>query len=133
MGLLLLINYSDLLYVSTPPGRALTMRGRAGKIRAYVGSLERGGGMRRKAKAKAGDARRAVGYVRISVESGTEDQALGPAAQREALAVWARKHRVELVAVHEDLGISGGAELDRRPGLLAALDTLAAARAGVLL
>jgi DNA invertase Pin-like site-specific DNA recombinase len=37
------------------------------------------------------------------------------------------------VAVHEDLGVSGGADLDKRPGLLAAVADLNARGAGVLL
>jgi DNA invertase Pin-like site-specific DNA recombinase len=70
----------------------------------------------------------AVGYVRVS----TEDQNLGPDAQRAALAAWAGRHRVTLVAVYEDHGVSGAAALADRPGLLAALDALRAHAAGVL-
>jgi len=72
---------------------------------------------------------RAVGYVRVS----TDEQALGPEVQREALARWCAANGAELVAVHEDLGVSGGVELDKRAGLLAALDALRVSRAGVLL
>ena len=71
----------------------------------------------------------AVGYVRVS----TPDQVLGIDAQRAALAVWAARAGVELVAVYEDRGVSGAAAIDRRPGLMAALDALAAHGAGVLL
>jgi DNA invertase Pin-like site-specific DNA recombinase len=70
-----------------------------------------------------------VGYVRVS----TDDQALGPAAQREALARWCALHGAELVSVSEDLGVSGAAPLDRRPGLLEALDALGTNGATVLL
>jgi DNA invertase Pin-like site-specific DNA recombinase len=70
-----------------------------------------------------------VGYLRVS----TDDQALGPVAQREALARWCAANGAELVAVFADLGVSGGAPLDRRPELLAALDALEAHGAGVLL
>jgi DNA invertase Pin-like site-specific DNA recombinase len=62
-----------------------------------------------------------IGYVRVS----TDDQALGPEAQRAALEAWAVRNGASLVAVFEDLGVSGGAPLDKRPGLLAAVDALA--------
>jgi site-specific DNA recombinase len=70
----------------------------------------------------------AVGYVRVS----TDEQSLGPEAQRNALAKWATAQGVELVAVFED-HVSGATPLDGRPGLLAALDALDAHGAGVLL
>ena len=75
------------------------------------------------------DAKRVVGYVRVS----TDDQALGPVAQRDALARWCAAHGAELVDVFEDIGVSGAAPLDARPGLLAAVDALAERGAGVLL
>jgi DNA invertase Pin-like site-specific DNA recombinase len=71
----------------------------------------------------------AVGYLRVS----TDEQHLGPEAQRAALEAWAKAHGVRLVTVHEDLGVSGGAALDKRPGLMAALDALAEHGAGLLL
>lgn len=67
----------------------------------------------------------AVGYVRVS----TEEQLLGPEAQKIALARWAEGRKVTLVAVFEDRGVSGAAPLDRRPGLLAALTCLEDQRA----
>jgi len=84
--------------------------------------------MAKRAAAK-GDGKRAVVYVRVS----TEEQALGPEAQRAAAARWCEAHGVAIVAEHADLGTSGGAPLDKCPGLLAALDSLAATGAGVLL
>ena len=80
-------------------------------------------------KTNRADVAKVVGYVRCS----TEDQHLGPEAQREALARWCAANGAELVAVHDDLGVSGGTELDKRPGLLAAIDALQAHGAGVLL
>ena len=84
---------------------------------------------KRTTKKPAADNLKAVGYVRVS----TPDQVLGIDAQRAALTAWATRNGVELVGVYEDRGVSGGAAIDRRPGLLAALDALAVSGAGVLL
>jgi DNA invertase Pin-like site-specific DNA recombinase len=62
----------------------------------------------------------AVGYVRVS----TEDQTLSVESQRDRLAAWCRERGLPLVAVYEDVGVSGGVALDKRPGLMAALDSL---------
>jgi DNA invertase Pin-like site-specific DNA recombinase len=78
---------------------------------------------------KSNPVSRVIGYVRVS----TDEQHQGPRAQRDALEAWCARHGAELVAVFEDRGVSGAAELDRRPGLLAALDALEAEGAGVLL
>ena len=75
------------------------------------------------------DPRVAIGYIRVS----TEDQQLGPKAQREAIERWARSNDVRVVEIHQDLGISGGAPIEERPGLLKAIDALGANGAGVLL
>jgi len=72
---------------------------------------------------------RVVGYVRVS----TDEQNLGPEAQRDALTRWCEANGAELVAVHVDHGVSGGAPLDRRPALVDALADLSALSAGVLL
>lgn len=85
--------------------------------------------MAKRAKRTAGDAGRVVLYVRVS----TEDQALGPEAQRTAAARWCEARGAQLVAVCEDLGVSGGAPLDQCPGLLEALRELESQGAGVLL
>ena len=75
----------------------------------------------------AADARLAVAYLRVS----TEDQQLGPEAQRAALTAWADRTGVQIVAWYEDRGVSGAAAIDRRPALLAALDGLAEHGAGL--
>lgn len=79
-------------------------------------------------KTSKNDPRLAVAYLRVS----TDDQALGPDAQRAAIGRWALAAGVEVVAWCEDLGISGGASMDKRPGLLAAIDAVKASGAGLL-
>lgn len=62
----------------------------------------------------------AVGYIRVS----TDEQKLGPQAQEKALRAWCKKHGVKLVSVHTDEGVSGGLELEKRPALVAAIDSV---------
>lgn len=66
---------------------------------------------------------RAIGYVRVS----TNEQAasgLGLEGQRAAIVATAARLGAELVAVHEDAGLSGALSLEDRPGLLAAVGEL---------
>ena len=77
---------------------------------------------------KAGDPKVAIGYVRVS----TEEQSLGPDAQRAAIEKWAAARGVRVAAMFEDHGISGGAPAEKRPGLLAALAALREHGAGLL-
>lgn len=79
-------------------------------------------------RTKAGNAKRAIGYLRVS----TEEQNLGPEAQRATIVAWAAREGVELVAWHVDHGVSGAAPIDRRTALLAALADLRELGAGVL-
>ena len=69
-----------------------------------------------------------IGYVRVS----TDEQSLGPEAQRAAIERWAKARGLVVLVVHEDRGVSGAAALDARPGLLAALGDLARSRAAYL-
>lgn len=70
----------------------------------------------------------AVAYLRVS----TEDQALGPDAQRAAILAWASREGVAVVAWHVDAGVSGATPVAERSGLLAALGALRELDAGVL-
>ncbi|MGD0947586.1 MAG: recombinase family protein [Candidatus Binatia bacterium] len=75
------------------------------------------------------DQQRVIGYVRVS----SDDQQLGPDAQRVALEQWCAANGGRLVLTCTDRGVSGGAALDQRPGLLAALAAIKELAAGVLL
>jgi DNA invertase Pin-like site-specific DNA recombinase len=75
------------------------------------------------------DSKTVVGYVRVS----TDEQTLEPGAQRAALQNWCASRSVVLADVFTDQGVSGGAALDKRPGLLAALAALKQYNASILL
>lgn len=76
-----------------------------------------------------GDPARAVGYVRVS----TEDQELSPDAQRHQLDQWCAREDVELAVVHVDQGVSGAAEIAKRPALADAIADLREYGAGVFI
>ena len=78
--------------------------------------------MVRSKKRPSPDPSKAVAYLRVS----TEDQALGPEAQRAAIEAWAARQGVQVAAWHHDQGVSGATAIDDRPGLLAALRDLKA-------
>lgn len=77
---------------------------------------------------KKGDAKVAIGYLRVS----TDRQHLGPDAQRAAINAWATTEGIRVAAWFVDEDTSGGSELSDRPGLMAAIAALRAYRAGVL-
>ena len=62
----------------------------------------------------------AVGYIRVS----TDEQSLSVDAQRQALKRWCQGHQTPLMAVYTDVGVSGGMPLEKRLGLLRALNAL---------
>lgn len=77
---------------------------------------------------KPGDAKVAIGYLRVS----TDKQHLGPDAQRAAIEAWAKAEGIQIAAWFVDEDTSGGSELSDRPGLMAAIAALRAQRAGLL-
>lgn len=79
-------------------------------------------------RARPGNALLAIGYLRCS----TEDQKLGPEAQRAAIESWAAREGVQVAVWCVDSGVSGGADIGDRPALIEALGQLRALRAGVL-
>jgi site-specific DNA recombinase len=70
----------------------------------------------------------AVAYIRVS----TDEQRLGPEAQRASIAAWAAREGVQVAAWHIDQGVSGGSSIEARAGLCAALASLGEHGAGVL-
>lgn len=81
-----------------------------------------------KRRRRSGDPKVAIGYLRVS----TDEQHLGPEAQRAELHRWAEREGVTLAGVYEDIGISGAMALEKRPGLLAAIGALEQHGAGLL-
>ena len=75
----------------------------------------------------APDPKRAIAYLRCS----TDRQDLSPDAQREAILSWADREGVEVVEWFEDRGC-GGDPVDKRPVLLAAVESLSPQGAGIL-
>lgn len=71
------------------------------------------------------DQTKAVAYLRVS----TDEQHLGPEAQRAAIEAWAKRRGVEVISWHEDRDVGGAEGVERRAGLTAALAALRASRA----
>lgn len=84
---------------------------------------------RRPRRRRPSDPSIAIAYIRAS----TEEQVAGPKAQRDAIERWARANGVRVVATFDDLGVSGGAQIEDRPGLLGAVDALGVHNAGLLI
>lgn len=71
----------------------------------------------------------AIAYVRVSTDR-QADSGAGLAAQRDAIAAFAKRNGLTVTATFEDAGVSGAAGLEDRPGLI---DALAALRRGDVL
>ena len=77
---------------------------------------------------KAGSPLLAVAYVRVS----TEDQKLGPEAQRASIEAWAAHEGVQVADWCPDPGVTSVAPINERPGLMKALRSIRDHGAGVL-
>lgn len=75
-----------------------------------------------------GDPTIGVALMRVS----TDEQHLGPEAQRAAIASWADRQGVQIVAWHLESGVSGATPLEQRSVLLNAIEDLKVHRAGRL-
>ena len=63
---------------------------------------------------------KAIGYIRVSKTK----QEISPEAQLAAIEKWCNDNGADLIGVHSDIGVSGGAPLDKRVALLAAVGEL---------
>lgn len=74
----------------------------------------------------------AAGYLRVSTAD-QADSGLGIAAQRAAILDYAEREGLTVAGFYTDAGVSGSVAPDDRPGMAAALETLADHGAGVLI
>lgn len=72
---------------------------------------------------------RAVGIVR---QSRGREESLSPAQQRDRIAAHCEREGWELLAVHEEIDVSGGMPLDRRQGLRSAVEAVERGEARVV-
>ncbi|HEY8764941.1 MAG TPA: recombinase family protein, partial [Solirubrobacteraceae bacterium] len=77
--------------------------------------------------------RRAIGIVRVSQTKGREgERFVSPEEQRDRIEAVCARDGLALIAVHEELDISGGRSLANRPGLSAAVASIEAGEADVV-
>lgn len=81
---------------------------------------------------RATGGRRVVGYARVSTHEQAE-RGFGLDLQRARLADYCIRERLDMVALHEDPGVSGTTPLAERPGLVEALTIVEAGEADALL
>jgi DNA invertase Pin-like site-specific DNA recombinase len=74
----------------------------------------------RTTKRAPGSPKIAVAYIRVS----TDEQRLGPEAQRAAVEAWAAREGVQVAAWCVDQGVSGASAIEARPALCTALTAL---------
>ncbi len=74
----------------------------------------------------------AVAYLRVSTAQQVES-GLGLEGQKAAIQDYAKKNHIEIVDWHTDGGVSGGADIEDRPGLVSAMSSVVQHRAGMLL
>jgi len=77
--------------------------------------------------------RRAIGIVRVSQSAGREgDSFASPPVQRERITAECDRRGLTLTTIRDEVDISGGADLDKRPGLGPAVEAIEAGQADVL-
>jgi DNA invertase Pin-like site-specific DNA recombinase len=77
--------------------------------------------------------RKAIGVVRVSRVGGREGESfVSPSEQRERIAQACKREGLKLVDTLEELDVSGGAPLAKRPGLSRAVELIEAGKADTL-
>jgi len=74
-------------------------------------------------------ANRAVGVIRVSRQ---DEDAVSPGDQRQRIERECEREGLMLVAVHEEPNVSGGADLDHRPGLRPAVEMVESGQVDVI-
>jgi DNA invertase Pin-like site-specific DNA recombinase len=78
-------------------------------------------------------ARRAIGIVRVSQTAGRNgERFVSPEEQRDRIQAVCERDGLELLAVHDELDVSGGKPLDQRPGLTTAVAAIENGQADVV-
>lgn len=75
--------------------------------------------------------KKAIGYIRVSTEQ-QASEGVSLDAQRSKIVGWCKANDYDLVVVLEDAGVSGGADVAKRPGLSTALDAVKRHKADAL-
>lgn len=71
----------------------------------------------------------ALAYIRMS----QDEQTLSPQAQRSSIMEFAARKGIAIIGWYEDLGMSGGLDIDERPGLLGAITAVNGIKGAALL
>lgn len=71
----------------------------------------------------------AYAYIRMS----KDEQTLSPEAQRDVIEKFAAREKITILGWFEDLGLSGGLDIDERPGLLATITAVNARKHAAML
>jgi len=80
------------------------------------------------------NAKKAIGIVRVSQVAGREgDSFASPTDQRQHIEETCQREGLKLVAIHDELDVSGGAKLEDRHHLLEAVEAVEAGKIGVVI
>src|SRR5450759_2526917 len=75
----------------------------------------------------------AIGIVRVSRVAGREgDSFVSPVEQRERIEAECKREGLRLLRIEEELDVSGGSALAKRPGLIKAVEAVEAGEASVI-